>query len=677
MYNWIEQGLFVVQWLLVIVLLHVSLWSALKRWIPEYAYPVSYPASLLVFGIATWWLSVVHLPAWIALFLILILPGIMIWRGECKASDLIRYLKWDLLFLVFFSAMLITRMKNSAIFAYESFLDMGFIASIMRNPVVPPLDPQFAGGYLDMYYYFSHWIYASVGLISHVPPSIVYNLILPTTLGLSAVCCLAIGTIIIPRFPFIPLLLLVVPRPSFFSGLLSEYSLGFTRVIEDSVKIVPGAGHTYPYYDLLWGIPHPYVNALPLQLFLLLLLLLVFMKWDILKISGRRMILLLTGITAGLLVPVNSWDALVYYPLIICLVLVVIRKILLSADSTDREPGHPGNPDIHSIFLMLAVGLLTVVPYLTQSRIGGITRVGFVHEPSVFIPFLLVHAWYLVIFYLYLFPDIRKKPYFLFVGFIPVFFGYGSVTLLLIPLIYLVIRKKWTIFDYLAGYGLLVLIFTEFLYLQEVLTPDSRFNTVFKFSSAVWPVLWVAAFGMTAPFFSKNRFFSTFSAEKGRIAGVAVCIIICLLYIAAPIEPFFPVFSIDGSAYLEIHQPDDAKVIALLKADRSATGIVEAAGDFDYHARIATFTGIPAIIGWPSIESQWGRNSTEVSQRVHDVESVYGNPERASDIMDTYKSSHLVIGKLEMVKYGDTDPVQKEFMTQYEENNTRLYRLIA
>jgi YYY domain-containing protein len=652
--------------------LHISLWFVLKRWVCEYAYPLSYPVSLLLFGIISWWFGIFHLPIWISAFPFLLALGFIIGTGSVRFDEIRRELVWDLIFLGFFCAMLITRIKSSAIFAHESFLDMGIIASVMRNPVVPPLDPHFSGGYLDLYYYFSHWIFGALGITTQIPSTIVYNLILPTVLGLAAVSCYAIGRLIFPRFPSLLLLILVIPRPSFFAGLLSGGTIGFIDILEKSVQIIPGTGNNYPYYDLLWGLPHPHINALFIQVLLIFLILLIFLKWDELGFTGRRVILVLMGLTAGFLFLVNSWDAFFFYPLLLVITIILLFRIV-SPSSGSSGFCHIYDPNFQSILLMGIAASVIIIPYAVQMHTRALSGIGVVQASSDLIPFLLVHGWYLIIFYLYLLGDIRKKPYFLCLGLVPAIFGYFGVAVMLIPFVYLVLKKDHNIYDYLAGYSIFIIIFTELFYLQEMVDPLSRYNTVFKFGAAAWPVIWVSAFGMVS-FAVSDRFSHLASLRQKSIAGFGLSVFICLMLILAPVEPYFPVITLDGAEYLEVYQPDDSQIIEILNADNTATGIVEAAGDYDYHARIASFTGIPAIIGWPSVQMQWGRNEEEISRRVSDVERVYRDPSVTREVMDRYTSSHLVVGKLELLKYQNISINSYGLEPQYMGDSSKLIR---
>ena len=60
--------------------------------------------------------------------------------------------------------MLTVRFFNPTISYAEKFMDHGFLASMMRSPVVPPLIPGFSEGTMDVYYYLGYWIFGCLGM---------------------------------------------------------------------------------------------------------------------------------------------------------------------------------------------------------------------------------------------------------------------------------------------------------------------------------------------------------------------------------------------------------------------------------------------------------------------------------------------------------------------------------
>ncbi len=663
MYHWYEQISFLLLWISLIFFLHLTLWQILKHRIPCYAYPLSYPLALLFLGLISWWLVMLHLPAWGAVLPFLMAAGYSAGKGDHLFPEVRASLKWDLLFFSFFLAMLLVRVRNPAIIGNERFLDMGVIASIMRNPIVPPLDPQFAGGSLDIYYYFSHWIYATLGLSLQVPPAVVYTLVLPTTVGLSAVALYAIGELLLPRFHALLLLLLVIPRPSLLLVLAAGRYQDFTNALEQSVQVIPGVGSNYPWYDLLWGIPHPHLNALAFQLLFLFLSILLLCRWDALGIGGRRWVMVLTGISAGSLLSINSWDALVYIPVLIA--MGAYLAVTLHASIRAGDPPLHRHPDGISLLLLACSAILVAGPFLLQMSTGSLSGIALVNTPSDPVSFLLAHGWYLLVFFVYVIPDALKRPYLLIPALIPGLLGYWSVSLMAVPILLLVCRQNRTLIDWTAIYGLCILSMTEILYLVEETNPGSRYNTVFKLSLAAWPVLWIAATGMLVTLADRAGFLQAPVLSRESVVLALCGGIVCLALILAPVTPLLPGFSLDGREYLEVYNPDDARMVELLEEDRYATGLVEAAGNYDYYTRVATFSGVPAFIGWPSVEIQWGRNPRAVAERVQAAERIYRDPGATYPLMEQYHLSHLVIGGQELQTYGNISVNPAGFEPQY------------
>ncbi|HWQ67781.1 MAG TPA: DUF2298 domain-containing protein [Methanospirillum sp.] len=671
MYTPIDQVLFVVRWLIVITVLHFACWPPLRSRLPaDISYPISYMLSLLLCGIGSWWLSLLKIPPLLIFLPFMVLFAFYLLTGQYSREVFRSVVWWDGLFLVFFMGMLITRLKNSAIYANERFLDMGIIASIMRNPVVTPLDPHYAGGVLDIYYYFSHWIFSIIGLAGQVPPTVVYNLILPTIVGLSALFLYGIGRMIIPRFAFLPLFIMVVPTPSLGLLLLNGGWQDFTAALEKSVDVIPGVGSNYPLHELLRGIPHPHVTACANQIFLLFLVIATLYQWTALGKAGKRVLCLIMGLSAGVIFTQNTWDLFVYYPL----VLGVVGYLVYQDTRSQREPGEYWDAGI-TLACLLAPMAFVILPYLFQMHIKGLQGIGIVTSPSNLWLYILVHGLILLPLVWYLRSDILAKPYVLIFGIILGLLGYASAGLLLILITYLILKLNRCRYDILMAFSLLVLLLTEIVYFQETGDPLSRFNTVFKLSLAAWPLLWVSLIGIGAPWLAALR--SGSDSPRRSLGFVTLaCILILVALVAAPVEPIFSIFSLDGAAYMEIHQPEDAVMIEMIRQDPGAVCIAEAVGDFDYYARIASFTGVPAIIGWPSVEGQWRGDREAIGERVLDVERLYTDPSATMDVLRKYNCSYMVISNLEVARYKNVSISPDGLEPVYAVNNSALIRVL-
>jgi hypothetical protein len=200
----------------VLTLLQISFYPSLKKTFNSFAFPVSFSSSLLVFTILSWYCGLLRLPVHIALLPFLALFCYHLWYRHYSIDELRTEWRWEMVFLVCFFLMLDVRFVNPTISYAEKFMDHAFLASVMRNPVIPPLDPWFAGGSLNVYYYLGYWMFGCLGIVTGVPSNITFNLALPTVFGLAAINLYAVGTLVIPKFRWLPLLVLFIPNPSFF-----------------------------------------------------------------------------------------------------------------------------------------------------------------------------------------------------------------------------------------------------------------------------------------------------------------------------------------------------------------------------------------------------------------------------------------------------------------------------
>ncbi|MFZ2073686.1 MAG: DUF2298 domain-containing protein, partial [Methanoregula sp.] len=156
--------------------LQLALYPSLKKCLKQYAFPASFAASLLLFTILTWYCGLARFPVQFALVPFVLLFAYHLYRRNYTWVELKKEWRWELIFLIFFSLMLTVRFVNPTISYAEKFMDHAFLASIMRNPVVPPLDPWFAGGTMDVYYYLGYWIFGCLGIVSGVPSNVAFNL---------------------------------------------------------------------------------------------------------------------------------------------------------------------------------------------------------------------------------------------------------------------------------------------------------------------------------------------------------------------------------------------------------------------------------------------------------------------------------------------------------------------
>jgi uncharacterized membrane protein len=200
--------------------------------------------------------------------------------------------------------------------------------------------------------------------------------------------------------------------------------------------------------------------------------------------------------------------------------------------------------------------------------------------------------------------------------------------------------------------GLLVL-FTEFFYLLDQF--GTRMNTVFKFYYQTWIFWGLAAAFATAVLLRELR---RFWAILFRI-GLAILLIVAFAYPLFSLwnktNGFNPTsgFSLDGAAYMQSRNPDEAAGIQWLQI--APPGVVlEAVGtSYSEFARVATLSGQQNVLGWPGHERQWRGGGEEIGNREGDVEIIYrsNNWEEAKSLLDLYNVRYIYIGPLERLTY--------------------------
>ena len=705
-----------------------------------------------MYAVTSWYLGLLGLPVALALIPNGVLVAVFLLRGEYRPAELTKEWKWALLFLLAFLLMLEVRYVNPSISYAEKFMDHAFIASIMRNPVVPPLDPWFAGGGMEVYYYFGYWIMGALGLSSGVPSNYVFNLALPTVFALAAVNMYCLGRLLLRRFQWLPLAAFVVVNPSFLYQALQGKEIG--AIFWDSTRTIANTINEYPLFSFLWGDVHAHVIGIFNQLFLLVVLALAWKRWRGLDLRGRVALAALAAVSLGAMPLINSWDILIYAPVTLLFGFLIAlgeyrgkrspgggggsgttgvgkdsgipggRERLpvpigdagfsspgsglpgssVPGDEGDaqqevrqhvQEPVEPSSEElvhgnswkVRSLascgWFMIAVpaaAILLYLPYYIQMKTAGFQGIFLVKTPSVPLEFLLVNGFFIAIIIGYLIRDIGKKPYLLAVPVIVALAGYPAAAIAVIPLVYLLFRKKGDLMEILAIIGLSVLVFCEFLYLADHMGDMYfRMNTVFKLYLPAWLFLGSAALAMVGRY--AERLIDP--GRPRRPVRILVTIALVAVLFATPVfiplnSPYGSTWSLDGLAYLRTAHPGDAAAVEFLRTLPGKEVLVEAEtftnGDYSYNGRVSSFTGIPAVLGWPFHEVMWRGNTGDwYASRLGDIRLIYEDPGRRGELLARYNVTLLYVGELERDQFR-VDTSGGGLRTIYDEAGVQIYR---
>jgi len=550
--------------------------------------------------------------------------------------------------------MLEVRFVNPTISYAEKFMDHAFLASVIRSPVVPPLDPWFAGGFLNVYYYLGYWMFGCLAIVSGVQSAVAFNLALPTVLGVSAVTLYAIGDLLLPRFRWVTLAALLLPNPAFFWEALR--GIPVTTALWDigmgSTRTISGTINEYPLFSFTWGDLHAHVIGIFNQLFLLFLLAYAYRKWGSLHGTGRWIICVLAAISLGSMPLINTWDVLIYAPIVVFFGILIWRQN--RSFQTWRE----------TLPFLIAVPPLAIACYLPfyfqlKTSTGGVALVTTPSEPT---QFFLVHGFFIFILIVLMARDILSRPYLLLIAVPFIIAGYAAAAIAIVPLVYLVARKPKEIPPIFAILGLVLITVTEIMYLRDNMGETYfRMNTIFKSYIAAWLLLSIGSFAMAGDALARCRRVPEATSRQKAAAVIAVAVLFAAIPVLVPFYIQYGSLSLDGLAYLDSTHPGDAAAVAYLQSlpPSQEIRIVEAeGGDYSYYSRMASFTGIPDIVGQPFHEYMWrGDDTGWYSTRLQDIRAIYEQPDKTIPLMEKYNVTYLIVGEPERAKYNVTLPV--------------------
>jgi YYY domain-containing protein len=410
-------------------------------------------------------------------------------------------------------------------------------------------------------------------------------------------------------------------------------------VIEDTIN-------EFPWFSFLLGDLHAHVLALPFTLLALAFTLQVVLAGP--RLAPRGLALLEGGAAAlavGFLYAVNSWS----YPVMAGLLGLAVLVWLRDARS---EPARQAAA--RWLLLVLAGSALLVLPF-HLSFDPAARGIGAVGEGRSFAGWLrdelllfgslagLVAFAYVGRLMATRRPG-RNAVWFAvagaFAGSLLAALGYAHVGLLALALLVALgalfsqrvdapARMVWLL---VAG-GVACLLGPELLYVRDEFDdgPLFRMNTVFKLGYQAWVLLGLAAIGALArrgDWLARWWLRWTLGPLAVLLAAAAFVYPVAGTY--ARKEAFTRSPTLDGLGWLRDRAPGDVGAIEWLNDEASGGEVVlESVGD-DYsafgHARIATFTGLPSVLGWPGHELQWGH---DVGTRRADVERMYEAPTAA------------------------------------------------
>jgi YYY domain-containing protein len=404
-------------------------------------------------------------------------------------------------------------------------------------------------------------------------------------------------------------------------------------------------------------------------------------RWSELSSRQRWGLMGLSALSLGAMLGINSWDVLVYGP------LVAIIGLLLWWRSR-ADGGAPARQALLYSILVPALGLVLYLPYLLAIQPGSVHGILPVLSPSEPVSFLLSWGFFFAVIAIAIARQLPRQAYLLLVAVPFLYLGYYSAAIAAVLLVYMLARRSDRFEDLMVIAGLGLVLFVEVLYFREIFDNEYfRTNTMHKLYYIAWLMLGIGCAGLIGRWLSgRPRQLLVAPAARTACAVAAVALLLAFPVVAQPdvgrgllrIDFGGGDRTLDGLAYLDYAHPADAEAIRFLESLPGAKGIVEAVGDdYSYGAPISSFTGIPTIVGKRSHELQWRTNSDGWWwTRIPDVEKVYEDPGRTVALMQQYGCELLYVGALERQKYTVNLPLSG-LDRIYDRNGVQIYRLSA
>lgn len=197
-----NQLLGVIFWYLLLLMFGVVTLPLVYSLFPNMAdggYGISKLTGLLLVAWLAWACSTLKLPLWsqagliVSLLGLVLLSGILTYRNRAGLIIFLRKnwkrLAWmELIALLAFLFMIAVRATNPDLWhpfkGGEKPMNFAYLNGVLRSTIFPPIDPWFAGGFIN-YYYFGYVLVGVPALLLGIVPSFAYNLIIPTIFSLT------------------------------------------------------------------------------------------------------------------------------------------------------------------------------------------------------------------------------------------------------------------------------------------------------------------------------------------------------------------------------------------------------------------------------------------------------------------------------------------------------------
>ncbi len=632
------------------LVLGAGVYPILPVWLPRYrglAWIMAKIAAVAFLSYLAFWGAVLHLfpferLTFLGLFLLTL--GLVNWRrwGWWQSFSKMEMKTIVVAESVFFLTLLAwswLRGFQPNIYGLEKFMDFGFLNSLLRSHWLPPLDPWFAGHFIN-YYYFGHLEAAFLGKFSGLAPAVIYNLLLATIFAL-----VFVGAASLVIY-WLQLGGERLPRRFLFFGLLVALLLTLGGNLHPAVFVLKDGPHHYwypnatrfigyypdnphdrtihefPAYSLVVADLHAHLNDLPnVILFLFFLSNFYLLLWQRKKITIPWLLSL--AILLAILLMTNAWDFPIYGGLF---ALVTFWPFWRRRRLTSW---------FWRGLLLLGFSFLAASPFLYYFHPLG-QGLAFCHYHSFWWQLLILWGFFLGVslsFWLS-WPGKKKRA------------------------------LDWFILS-LSGWAVFLVLLPEIIYVRDIYEAGyPRANTMFKLTYQAFVL-----FSLTGGYI----FWRLGKSWLKKFWRGSFLLFFLAGFTAQMIYPFFAIPGYygrlsranyqglrQGLGFFRRQLPDDYQVYRWLikHFKRGQPLVLEAAGQsYTLDNRLSATTGFPTIEGWLIHEWLWRGGYQLPSQRQHEVEMIYQgkNLALAHYLLLKYRVAYVLVGQREREKYPHLD----------------------
>jgi YYY domain-containing protein len=566
----------------------------------------------------------------------------------------------EIVFVSSFIIFCIIRSFTPATEGLEKLFDMSLINGILGSDKMPPKDPWYSG-YNVNYYYFGHFIVATLTKVSFLPSYVTFNLSLAMIYSIMAIEIFSISYNITQKikFGFLGMFLFI-----FLSNLLGflqiltffkqelvgffgknfdiEYAMTcchdpkqnflnflLTFPVWSSTRVIPNTINEFPYANFMFGEVHSHILSLPMQLLLIGILLCLYKSK---KYSFS--LILISALVLSAIYITNSWDVPTYFALFIAINIILLLEKRINFKFLS-----------YSILLVITLFVVFSLPYILT--VTKKTNFGFARERSnIFQEFILFPVFIFSISYYYFKKDPELFLYILVFSTVIYFLTKIQILIFILPLIVFsikaIIDKENPLIHVLILFGLLIMLFPEIFFI------DSRYNTVFKFYYHVW-IFWSIS--------------SVFIIQELKKDKVFFSILLILIILSLPMTIFATIdrfnqgmnegASLDGLKYMQKYHSDDYALLMWARKNINHNEVIlEASGDaFTYTSIFSSYTGLQTPVGWNNHVGI--HHNIWPEERMKDIKTMYetDNQTLAFELIKKYNISYVFVGSVEMSKY--------------------------